>query len=474
MKLTFTVNYRTEWGESLFLTGSAAPLGGGDLSQAIPMQLTGAETWTVQVEIPDTVSEFTYGYIVRHDNGYVKREWGKERRFTHNADTHLFRIMDRWQDMPWDKPYYSSAFTECICHRADREAPVLPSAGMLTLSVDAPMISPDEAVAVSGEAEALGAWDVTKAVRMSDAAYPTWTVNLPLEGLGAGSDYKFLIVKKSTGEVVAWEGRDNRHIDLPAAREGESIVDVGQRLVNPLAPWRGAGVAIPVFSLRSESDFGVGDFLDLKLMIDWAADTKQNFVQLLPINDTTMTGSWTDSYPYNANSTFALHPMYLRLSAMGRLNNEERQRYFDALGRELNRLPQVDYERVNNAKNEFTRELFAQDGEAILATEEFKSFFEKNESWLTPYAAFCVLRDINGTPDMEKWGEYAVYDPEKIKDFITLHTPDINYVYYQQYFLDKQMREVRDYAHSKGVAIKGDIPIGISLSLIHISEPTRP
>ena len=197
-------------------------------------------------------------------------------------------------------------------------------------------------------------------------------------------------------------------------------------------------------------------------MIDWAVQTRQNFVQVLPINDTTMTGTWTDSYPYNANSTFALHPMFLRISAMGRLHNEERQRYFDNLGRELNQLPQVDYERVNNGKNEFTHELFAQDGESVLASDEFKTFFSKNESWLTPYAAYCVLRDLNHTPEMDKWGEYAVYNPEKIKGFIAEHQYDINYVYYIQYFLDKQMREVRDYAHSKGVAIKGDIPIGIS------------
>ena len=85
-------------------------------------------------------------------------------------------------------------------------------------------------------------------------------------------------------------------------------------------------------SLRSEEDFGVGDFIDLKKMIDWAVQTRQNFVQVLPINDTTMTGTWTDSYPYNANSTFALHPMFLRISAMGRLHNEERQRYFVNLG----------------------------------------------------------------------------------------------------------------------------------------------
>ena len=462
MKLNFTVNYRTEWGESLFLTGSPLAMGAGDLSRAVPMKLEGSETWTVRIDVPDTETDFTYGYIVRHDNGYVKREWGKPRRFIHGPNTHVFNILDRWQDMPWDKPYYSSAFIDCICHRGDRDGVVAPTAGMLTQSVDAPMIAPDEVVAVSGEAESLGEWNPAKAVRMSDASYPTWSVNIPSSSIKEGSEYKFLILKKTTGEVVAWEGCDNRRFDFTPSAADASIVDAGQRLVNPLAPWRGAGVAIPVFSLRSDEDFGVGDFLDLKLMIDWAVQTRQNFVQLLPINDTTMTGTWTDSYPYKANSIFALHPMYLRLSAMGRLADEERQRYFENLGRELNRLPQVDYERVNNGKNEFTRELFAQDGHNVLSSDEFRVFFEKNASWLTPYAAWCVLRDINHTPDMAEWGEYAVYDAAKVENFINEHRSDVDYVYYIQYFLDRQMREVRDYAHSCGVAIKGDIPIGIS------------
>ncbi len=462
MKLTFNVNYRTEWGESLFLTGSALTLGENDLARAVPMKLVGSETWTVHIEIPDTVKNFSYSYIVRHDNGSVKREWGKPRLFLHNADTHIFNVFDRWQDQPWDKPYYSSAFVECICHRGEREPKILPTAGMLTLSVDAPLIAPDEIVAISGEAASLGSWNPEKALRMSDADYPTWTANIPITSLGNGCDYKFIILKKANGAVVAWEGCDNRHISIKTSRPNESIIDRGQRLVNPLAPWRGAGVAIPVFSLRSEDDFGVGDFLDLKLMIDWAAKTRQSFVQILPINDTTMTGTWTDSYPYNANSTFALHPMFLRLSSMGRLKDVNRQKYFDELGRELNNLAQIDYERVNNGKKEFTRELFAQDGQRVLSSDDYNTFFQKNSSWLTPYAAWCVLRDQNNTPDMTQWGEYAVYDEKIIADFISVNRYDIEYVYYIQYFLDKQMREVRDYAHTKGVAIKGDIPIGIS------------
>lgn len=462
MKLTFQINYRTAWGERLYIYGSPDAMGGGDAGGAVPMSLSDGETWVALVELPDSVDYISYRYIVRREDGSARLEWGKPHILERKAGHDEAVVIDRWQDMPWDKPYYSSAFTDCICRRSDRSEVVKSEPGFITLSVEAPMLRPDEVVAVSGESEALGAWNPAKAVPLSDAEYPIWKVNVPLSSISNGSDYKFLIMKNASGSIVAWEGRDNRTFRYPIGLSADvAVIYAGQRFVHP-APWRGAGVAIPVFSLRSEEDFGVGDFMDLKKMVDWAVQTHQNFVQVLPINDTTMTRTWTDSYPYNANSTFALHPMYLRLSEMGRLADEERQRHYDELGRELNRLPQIDYELVNRAKDQYTRELFAQNGCDDMSTPEFSSFLSRNASWLTPYAAYCVLRDINGTPDMSQWGEYAVYDEGRIKTFIESHADDINYVYYQQYHLDRQMRSVHEYARANGVAIKGDIPIGIS------------
>ena len=462
MKITFQVNYRTEWGENLFISGSPSVMGGGDADTAVPMNYSGDGVWSVSVELPDPVDLIKYSYLLRRNDGSVRREWGKPHTLALTSATPDIVVIDRWTVQPDDKPYYASAFTDCIFRRTDSDGVVNSCPGHLTLCVDAPMVHPDEAVAVTGEAEIMGGWNPEKALRMSDADYPTWRVNIPLQDIRHGGEYKFVIVKKSTGALVAWEKGDNRTLTLPYTKAQAAVTDTGQRLVNPLPLWRGAGVAIPVFSLRSDEGFGVGAFMDLKKMVDWAVKTGQNFVQVLPVNDTTMTHRWTDSYPYNANSTFALHPMYLRPSEMGRLADPERQQYFDNLARELNNLPALDYERVDAAKYEYTRELFAQNGDKDLSSEGFKEFFARNASWLTPYAAFCVLRDLNGTPDMRCWGEYAEYDEERVGKFIASHTDDINYVYYLQYHLDRQMRIVHDYARAQGVAIKGDIPIGIS------------
>ena len=462
MKISFHIDYRTNWGESVYLVGDIPALGGGKEENAVKLELSEIESWSIEIDVEDTTPDFTYRYIVRHDNGYVKREWGHGHKFLRGRNAKVYDIYDRWQDQPWDKPYYSSAFTDCICHREKLEKPLTVKTAIVNIRVTAPMVASDEVLAICGGCDALGNWDASKAIVMNDSAFPEWSVNIDTKTLAMPAEYKFLILKKDTLEVLAWEAGDNRVLNVTPSQKNAVVVVSGMRFNNPLSPWRGAGVAIPVFSVRSEEDFGVGDFYDLKKMIDWAELTGQKVLQILPINDTTMTHTWTDSYPYNANSTFALHPMYLRLTELGTLNDADRQAYYDNLAKELNMLEEIDYERVNQGKIAFTRELFAQVGAKVVASKEFTAFVETNKDWLTPYAAFCVLRDKNGTPDFSNWGKYAVYDERAIAKFVADNIDEINYVYYIQFNLDKQMRHVRDYAHSKGVAIKGDIPIGIS------------
>lgn len=462
MNISFNINYRTNWGEALYICGDIPELGGGNEQNALQLDFKGSETWVATVKVSDKTKDFNYYYIVKAKDAAWRFEWGKPHRFCVADKVKNYQIFDRWQDMPHDKPYYSSAFVDGMLYRAFRDQQLRPGKGELNIRVSAPMIQPDEFLAISGEGDALGNWDVKQAIRMNDANFPEWEANINLKDVKIPFEYKFVILKKNTFEVVAWEMRNNRIMNKSIDNEADVVVVSGMRFVNPLQPWKGAGTAIPTFSVRTEEDFGVGDFIDLMKMVDWCKMTGQKVLQLLPINDTTMTGTWTDSYPYNANSTFALHPMYLRLSAVGKLKDAGRQAYYENLGKELNQLADVDYERVNNGKQAFLKEIFAERGTSTQREKAYKAFVAANEYWLKPYAAFCVLRDINGTPEMDKWGEYAVYDEAKVEVFCNEHDKEIKYIYFVQYHLDKQLKEVRNYAHQQGVVLKGDIPIGIS------------
>ena len=461
MKITFNIDYRTNWGESLYLVGNIKELGGDIGDNALKMEFNGIRSWSVTIELPDDLTEITYYYFVKHENGYIKKEWGNPHRFLISKKVTSCEVYDSWQDMPNDKPFYSSAFIDGISSRAKTKDAVSGTPGSIIISVSAPLVKPDEYIAISGDNDVLGNWDVSKALPLNDHDFPEWTVSLDIKKLKLPFNYKFLTIKKKNNEVVAWENSDNRIFNIvPAKKTGLVILSGLKYHYDNL--WKGAGVAIPVFSIRSEDDFGVGDFYDLFKIIDWTVATGQKFVQILPINDTTMTHTWTDSYPYNANSTFALHPMYLRLNAVGTLADKSRQQYFDNLAEELNHLPEIDYERVNKAKNEYLYEIYQQIGDKVKNDKAYKSFISNNDYWLVPYAAFCILRDIHNTPDFSEWGKYSVYDDKLVHEFCEENKEKTEFIFFVQYYLDKQMKEVRNYAHKKGVVIKGDIPIGIS------------
>ena len=453
MTLNLRLEYMTAYGEELYAVVDSGR------EKAYPMHYVGDGRWEASLKLT-AATEVAYRYEVRYADTVLRKEWGgKLRHLTLDKKAENVSVLDRWHDMPFDRSFHSSMFTDGVFRRAKAKKAQPVAAGYITFRADIAVVRPSQHVVLVGDGKALGNWDVKKGVEMSDAQYPIWSARV--KAPKAGFAYKFVIVDTASGEPVAWQSGDNYFFNHPVA-EGEALVVEGLRPHFDMAPWRGAGVAIPVFSLRSKDSFGVGEFNDIRLMVDWAAATGQSIIQILPINDTTMFGTWEDSYPYNANSTFALHPQFLHLPHVGELKDKEAMARYEALGKELNSLPNVDYERVNNAKNEYLRLVFAQDGKKTLASKEFKAFLAANEEWLRPYAVFSALRDAKHTPDFSKWGAMAKYTKAKATKYEKENPEAVAFHYFVQYHLSKQLREVRDYAHSKGVVLKGDIPIGIS------------
>ena len=228
--------------------------------------------------------------------------------------------------------------------------------------------------------------------------------------------------------------------------------------------WKGAGTAIPVFSLRSERDFGIGQFTDIKLLVDWASVTGQSVIQTLPVNDTTMTGTWRDSYPYSANSSFALNPVYIDLELIGKLSDKKFLRRAEKERKELNALPAIDYERVAKLKSEYLDRLYSEFGEQCFKSKEYKAFFTANRSWLEPYSLYCYLRDKYRTADFHQWKE-SEFNPSLLDRFCTPGNEryrEIRKHCFIQFHLDKQLTDVKKYANRKGILLKGDIPIGVN------------
>lgn len=456
MTIRFSVAYRTTFGENLFVV-----IEQNKRQQTIPMRYVGADRWHGEVTFAKAGESLCYRYEVRRGEEIVRREWGVPHCLTVADKGSLVEIYDHWHDMPSDRPFRSSMFTDGVFARPKRKAVKPANVGEVVIRAEIPVVRSSQQVVLVGDHHAIGAWEVTKGIVMSDAEAPVWSATIKASRLQTPFAFKFVIVDSKSGEVIAWEKGENHHVALVPDKKAVTVID-SLRPQFDLSAWRGAGVAIPVFALRSTKSFGVGEFFDLKLMVDWAASTGQSIIQILPVNDTTMTGSWQDSYPYNANSTFALHPQYLRLEEVGKLNDKEAMARFRKLAKELNALAEIDYERVNNAKNDYLWAIYQQDGAKTLASEEFQAFLAANEHWLRPYAVFRALRDKHQTPEFEQWGKMAKYTPAKAKKYEQEHLEEVSFHHFVQFHLSRQLRAVRDYAHSRGVVLKGDIPIGIS------------
>ena len=444
MTLHISIEYKTSWGEEIVLC-----LGG----KRYPLAYTSAGIWEGEISRLNVGKAAEYCYEVVRDGQTVRSEWKKHQLILpEGMKAKTVTVYDKWNERPADSPFYSSAFTDAIFGRPAVKAAKAGKGENVLLQVAVPTVRPNEVLALAGSGKALKDWG--KVIPFDASQYPVWTLAL---NVTEPFEYKLLIADKDTLAPVAWEDSDNRWFaSLP--QKDEVVVEADLQVRFSGRDWKGAGTAIPVFSLRTEDDFGVGEFYDLKKMVDWAAATGQSILQLLPINDTTMLHTWEDSYPYNPNSTFALHPQFLHLPAAG----VKVDAAYKALQAELNSLEQIDYERVNNAKLELLHKAFDKTFKKLSATAGYQSFVEKNAHWLMPYAAFCVLRDLNGTPDFSQWKGYAKYNRKKVAAFCEEHKADVDFWCFVQYHLDLQLSEVCKYAHSRGVIFKGDLPIGIS------------
>lgn len=467
MTLLFNLEYRTVFGEELRLTVIGGTHG---LAGEHTMGSVDGQHWTCEINAearPGTYID--YMYSVCRNGRNTRTEWTTEpHRLEFAAKKGMrYTVFDNWIDIPEDAFMYSSAITDCIEARPREMSDLTVFPATLRIKVRAPQLRRGERLAISGREEALGCWRTAEAVPMKEHECHEWVANIDAAALGGKNiEFKFIAANDDrTSTPPDWEAGSNRSICVPNVREGEVVVMELPQARFDRAPWKAAGTVIPIFSLRTEGSFGVGDFGDLKRLADWADMTGQRVIQVLPVNDTCMTHTWTDSYPYNSISIYALHPQYTDLRQLPRLKDKDRREHYERVRMELNALPMIDYERVFKTKTAYLRELFAQEGPATMKSAEFKTFFAANKEWLVPYAAFCHYRDMYGTATFNEWPDHRTLtdnERERMSRPTTKEYKKVAFWYFIQFNLDTQMRAAHDYARGKRIILKGDIPIGIS------------
>lgn len=462
MTVQFNIEYKAMFGEQIVVNIQTEE---GELK--LPLETTDGERWACDWGVESPEKSYTYYYSVEREGRAVKTEW---LMIKHQLDVNarkaaVYTLYDHWKAMPEDAFLYSSAFTDCINHQVPQEMKPETGSKIVRLIVRAPQLRDGERLGVLGADKALGAWDVQKILPMTQHTYNEWVADIDAAHLeGSHLEFKFVAFRNAKNELL-WETSMNRTVDLPEMKAGELVSYELDQAFFALYNRKLAGTLVPVFSLRTRKSAGIGDFGDLKTMIDFVASTGQKVLQLLPINDTTITHTWTDSYPYSCISVFAIHPQYANLHALPELKDAKARAEAEKTRAELNALDKIDYEKVNDFKINYLRQIFNQEGEKMMKTAEYKAFFQDTEQWLVPYAQYSYLRDKNGTADFNQWPDHQVWDEAERKALTAPKTAaykNVAFFYFVQFVLDRQMQEAHEYAKAKGVILKGDIPIGVN------------
>ncbi|MDQ6610653.1 MAG: 4-alpha-glucanotransferase [Bacteroidota bacterium] len=463
MKIEFYLRFSTIPGQAVFVGGNYAQLGEGAVSAAFPLAYLNKEFWYGSIEINAVDEPFNYRYLFCNEHGETIREGEKSRQLDLKKFSSELVLIDSWNDESfYQNVFYTAPFEEIYFKNVKKVKHKKEDVFTHIFKVKAPLIAENEAVCLLGSSPGLGAWSTASPIPFHKKG-DWWTTEINLSADTLPVSYKYGVIDASTNEFLRFESGDNRTFFSDELPNKITIIhDAFIRL--PDTTWKGAGIAIPVFSLRTATSFGIGEFLDIKCLADWAKEAGLKLIQLLPINDTSATFTWKDSYPYAAISAFALHPVYINIEKVAGKKHKQTIKSLAKKQKQLNALPQIDYDQVIRFKMSVLRELYDMDDGGFFHEGRYKEFFEDNKNWLVPYGGFCFYRDKFGTADFSKWKSASIYNHEEVARLSSPKSKSfkqIAFSYFVQYHLHLQLKEAVDYAHKKGLAIKGDIPIGV-------------
>lgn len=437
------------------------------LNEPLRMKSDDGKHWHLSIELPaNKVDEIDYGFTVRSSHEFIDEEKGHG-QFAHHLlfhNTPHITVKSLWHSDIGKNYLYSSAYTDIVSPFTKDEATTDSiNQSDIVISFTDYVPPTDCNIYLCGSNDATGCWTprhgiLGRKVHHGTWAFPMLNNDIPAEGI----HYKFVLVDEQNGHTT-WENGQDRFLAPADPANGKNIINTYTPIL-PQDEMKVAGVVVPLFSLRSEQSWGIGDFGDLKKLIDWAADCGLSVIQLLPVNDTTREGNWHDSYPYNPISAFALHPLYLDFNSLPSLKSKTKLKLYLRRRAAVNSLSLLDYDEVFDLKESYLHDYYEENKQDILRSTKYKIFKRDNADWLVPYSFFRYLLKVNGTANFRRWPQFREYDQISLQRWAIANNilDDIEFYGVVQFLLDKQFSQIHEYARQRGIILKGDIPIGVS------------
>ena len=466
MKLHIYLKFTTKPGQQLKILGKIQELGGNIPDRAIDMQYASSKCWKISVDVSsESISnykELTYYFMLEDKTGLINQDFGSHRCIEFSNLQNETCIIETWNDLgAIENTFYTTPFKKIFNHHTNEIIPAKKLTEHTRLIAVTPFLQDGESLGLIGNTATLGNWKVSNFLPMYfNGKY--WYHDLSIDETSTSIEYKYIVADRD-GNFLRYENGENRTLFFPDTVVKKMFVNDGYARIETHA-WKGAGVAIPVFSLRTKTGLGVGEFNDIKMLVDWAKKVSLKMIQLLPVNDTTSTHSFLDSYPYAAISAFALHPLYINLEAIAGKKHMHLIESIVQQKEKLNELKAVDYDAVMKLKWNALELLYEAMNKDVFKSKAYQEYFKQNVHWLKPYAAYCYLRDLKGIANPSKWGKYSIYNEELIGELENKEPAikhEIEKHYFIQYQLHLQLKEAHDYANKHGIVLKGDIAIGV-------------
>lgn len=234
-----------------------------------------------------------------------------------------------------------------------------------------------------------------------------------------------------------------------------------------------AGIALSLYAVRSDDNWGVGDFADLKRIVDWVVDDLHGgIIGLNPLHALFNRRPYNIS-PYSPSSRLYKNFIYLDIMGIADYQGSSDAQQFvqtpetQRLLKEVRAARHVEYEKVAAIKNVVLRKIFkwfldhhwGDNGQRSDRGKEFEQYLAREGQMLDNYAVFCALDNVFHTenPDVWVWKqwpeEYHRCDTDSIQEFKQEHWREILFHKYVQWQLELQLSHVQEYAKQRGMLI---------------------
>lgn len=463
--LQFIINYSTSYGQEIFIKIRSVNKPGEVVEHALPMVFLDNQHWIVNVGATELeLSGKLHYHYELYENGQIKTSSQQQIEINlKKLKSQSAVIHDQWLNQPVSNSIFETKpfvqlFKSKIAKKNKKNTVKSPTH---LIRIIAPELQSHHVICLTGSTEKLGNWSVENPYLLKNNG-DHWIAKINGNKETAQIEFKVGIYDTVQKEIVFYEKGDNRTLLTVIEKDVLQILNILPDLSK--FAWKGAGLNIQLSSIKTNRSWGTGDFTDLFLVTDWCKSVGIKLVQLLPLNDTTSTGTEKDSYPYSAISAFALHPNFLNVQKMAIANSIEFSEELQARITALNEGEVLDYEEVFNIKQIAIELLYQQEKQYFKDDLDWFEFFELNRSWLQPYAAFCYLRDKYNTADYTKWKSYQKFDEDLVHELTSSENKDYDKIaihYFTQYHLHLQLKDAADYAHKNGLVLKADLPIGV-------------